>query len=167
MSHLENLEMRSSHVLRQVLAISGPQTSGHIQIRVPSMGAERLGHVGLHRAVQANRSETVVGFDSRVELLHLDGISEAKAVGWYGIAVADAVRAVEEKRSQHITGTFRCESWRLGVEDLWDVGGQGQLWRLGVTTDYRRVQLLNVLTSVARTRRWKFRLSEGLVFSYI
>ena len=118
LAHLVHGEVRLSHDLGEVLPVSRPHASRHIQIRRSAAGAERLGHVGLHGTVQADGAEAVVGVDMGVEIVHPGAIVLAEEhVG----VVVDAFVAVEEDRGSDVAHAFLGEAARLVVEDLRDI----------------------------------------------
>lgn len=137
-------EVRGPHVLGEVLAVLRPLAPGHVQVGRPAARAERLRHVRLHGPAEADRSPTVVRVDVRVLTQRLAAplmllLSRLMLLRLHLMARRVAV---EVERRGEVTGALGGEPAGLGVEDLGDVGGQGEPRGRRVVARHARVQLL-------------------------
>lgn len=116
--------MGALHVLGDIFAVAGPLSTGHVKVHGLAARGERLRHVALHRAIQADSTETIV----RVYVAVGADLGKAGAIcrGDSGTAVlgiqGDVARA------------FRRETSGLVGEDITDVTRQSESWRIWIVT---------------------------------
>ena len=132
LAHLVDAKLGFPHALGDVLVVPGPLAAGHVQVGRAAAAAEGLGHVALHGTVEADGAEAIVGLEPRVPQLGLGRRGRL---------------AVEQDGRGDVAGPLRPEAARFRVEDLRDIGGQGQARRLRIVAHDARVQPLTGLVA--------------------
>jgi len=132
-----DLVVRFLHVFGDVFVISGPLSARHVEMRSFAARAKRHRNVALHRAVQANRPETIVRIDVSVSA-RSSSRSPIRAVCvecplCLSIAAALAGHVGQNRRS-YVASAFRSETTSLVAENLGNVARQRQSRRFWVTT---------------------------------
>lgn len=123
--------VRALHVLGDVFAIAGPLSTRHVKMRRLATRAEWLRHVALHRAIKANRTETIV----RVHMVVVTDLGESRICRGHSSTAVFSIQG-------DVARTFRCETTGLVGEDVANVIWQSESRRIWIATRAGQVQWL-------------------------